>query len=276
MKLKCFFDYRKCSFPKKGKFIKLSYTSKRENIDYNYCSKCGLYYQSNINELTSKKISTFYSKEYFLRGYSKKSKDYANRKKQYKLDYRYICNFFEDRKSKNILDYGCGNGELLKMFKSKKFGFEFNKDASVNNQVNRIDLKDIKKNFFNLVIMRGVIEHIKNFEAPVKKLITSLKPGGLFVISATPNSLSYNFKTNKKLFNQNNERHLYHFNFINLTEFFLKKNLYNIDVSFPYYNTPYFNINNDYKNLKYLKNKFNKISPPSVGNMMSLVFKKMK
>lgn len=124
--------------------------------------------------------------------------------------------------------------------------------------------------------MRGVIEHIKNFELRVKMLISSLKVGGLFVITATPNSYSYNFQSNKKLFNQNNERHLYHFNHINLTEFFLKKKMYNIDVSFPYYDTPYSNASKDYKNLKKIENKFSKISPPSVGNMMSLVFKKMQ
>lgn len=145
MKLKCFLGRNKCSFPKKGKYIQFSYTSKKDFIDYNNCYNCGLYYQSNISKLTENQISKFYSKQYFLNGYFKNSKDYLKRKKQYYLDYKYICKYFDDKINKKVLDFGCGNGELLKMFNSKKFGFEFNKDASLHNSVKKIYLKDIKK-----------------------------------------------------------------------------------------------------------------------------------
>ena len=81
------------------------------------------------------------------------------------------------------------------------------------------------------------------------------------------------FVKNKKAFNQNNERHLFHFNPVNLTEFFLKLGLFNIDLSYPYYETPYKNLKRDFKETKKLK--FIKKSPPGVGNMMSMVFKKL-
>ena len=121
--------------------------------------------------------------------------------------------------------------------------------------------------------MRGVIEHIKNFKKILSILKNSLKKKRLFVILATPNTLSYTFINNKKAFNQNNERHLYHFNYINLTDLFIKLGLYNLDTSFFYHKTPYQDFKNDIKNLKKIKRIKN--SPPYVGNMLSMVFKKL-
>ena len=124
-----------------------------------------------------------------------------------------------------------------------------------------------------MIILRGVIEHLKNFKNITKNLVRRLKKNGQFVIMATPNSHSYAFVKNKKAFNQNNERHLFHFNSLNLTDFFLKMGLFNIDLTYPYYDTPYKDLNKDYKKLKKLASE--KISPPCVGNMLSMIFKKM-
>ena len=80
----------------------------------------------------------------------------------------------------------------------------------------------------------------------------------------------------------NDPGHIYHFNNINLSLFFLRYSLYNIYTSFPYHQTPYKNFEKDYKNQKLLLNNFYnkkinnlKKSMPSVGNMMTLIFKKI-
>ena len=54
--------------------------------------------------------------------------------------------------------------------------------------------------------------------------------------------------------------------------FFLKHNFLNLQIAFQYDETPYKNHKLDFKNLKNMK----KVSPPHAGNMMTLVFKKMK
>ena len=268
------FNQKKISCPLcLSRNTRYAYLSTIDKIKYHTCNKCGLYFQSKIHYLSNKKINSFYSKEYFTKGYSNLSKDYKKRRLQYKNDKKYINKFFPDARSKNILDFGCGNGEFVKLFKGKKFGFEFNSDAKVNSSINRINLKEIQKYKYDLIIMRGVIEHLKNFKDVTKKLVKCLKKNGQFVIMATPNTHSYAFVKNKKAFNQNNERHLFHFNPVNLTEFFLKLGLFNIDLSYPYHDTPYKNFIRDFKKIK--KIKFIKISPPGVGNMMSLVFKKI-
>ena len=41
--------------------------------------------------------------------------------------------------------------------------------------------------------MRGVIEHIPNFEEVIKKLSKCIKKSGLFYITATPNSNNLTF-----------------------------------------------------------------------------------
>lgn len=256
-----------------GKSTKYAYLSTVDKIKYHVCSNCGLYFQSRIHHLSNDKISSFYNEEYFLKGYSNLSKDYKKRSLQYVNDKKYIKKFFLDNRTKNILDFGCGNGDFLKLFIGKKFGYEFNPDAKVNNSIKRISYKEIQKYKYDLIILRGVIEHLKNFKNITKNLVRRLKKNGQFVIMATPNSHSYAFVKNKKAFNQNNERHLFHFNSLNLTDFFLKMGLFNIDLTYPYYDTPYKDLNKDYKKLKKLASE--KISPPCVGNMLSMIFKKM-
>jgi len=120
--------------------------------------------------------------------------------------------------------------------------------------------------------MRGVIEHIPDFYLVLQKLFKSLKKNGIFFITATPNSLSLPFYLNPKKFNQNDSRHIYHFNHLNLGEFFLKNNFLNLQVAFQYDETPYKNYINDFYFLKNGKKKF----PPHPGTMMTLVYKLMK
>ena len=128
--------------------------------------------------------------------------------------------------------------------------------------------------------MRGVIEHIPNFNEVIQKLSKRVKKGGLFYITATPNSNNLTFYLSDKDFNQNHPGHLFHFNNVNLSLLFLKNNLLNIVMKYEYLDTPYANLKEDYKYLKkqlnmYKNKKIPKYSPPSVGNMMAAIFKKM-
>ena len=84
---------------------------------------------------SNKELKKLYNKEYFNKNYFKNTAEFNLRKIQYKLDKKIILKHFKDQKSKKILDYGCGNGTFLKLFRSKKIGYEFNKEAKVDNSI---------------------------------------------------------------------------------------------------------------------------------------------
>ena len=277
----CYLDFQSCKFPKNSKNIKKFFFHNK--ILYKKCFKCGLIFQHPLPKLNM--TSKFYERDYFSSYNPKEKTDlYKKRKIQYGLDRKILNNFFEDSCKKKILDYGCGNAEFVSLFeKSKKYGFEINRFAIKNKNVKYVqNLNHLKKQTFDLIIMRGVIEHLPNFQQVVISLVKRLKKNGIFFISATPNSHNITMFLQRSKFNQNHREHLFHFNHINLSLFMLKYNLYNIFTAFPYHDTPYADIKKDFiEHKKMLRNFNNKsqyknITPPSVGNMMTIIFKKIK
>ena len=182
------------------KCVICSSINKKKNIKYFYkhlkkkyfkCFNCEFVFQYPLP--TNSELTKYYNKSYFEKNYYIKNKEYNLRNKQYILDKKILLKYFDDKKNKKIFDYGCGNGEFLKKFKSKKFGYEFNKNAKVSNKIKILKLNEIKGKTFDLIIMRGVIEHITNFDEIIKKLSKSLKKNGLFYITATPNTNNLTF-----------------------------------------------------------------------------------
>ena len=257
---------------------KTSFLFVHKKIKYFQCDNCLFIFQNPLPSLS--KIKSIYNKKYFTENYKNYKKDYKLRQLQYGLDKKTILKFYKDSKEKSILDYGCGNGKFLGLFRSKKFGYEFNKNAEVDKKVNRLSNVTVHNRKYDMIIMRGVIEHIPDFDKVVTNLSKCLKINGLFFITATPNSHNLTFFLSSKDFNQNHPAHLFHFNHVNLSLFFLKNDFLTISTSYQYLETPYANIGKDFKSLKkQLKNyksKLSTFSPPAVGNMLSSVFKKMK
>ena len=271
-KLKCFLENKKCNFPFEGNNIRFSYEIKRKK--YYRCSICMLSFQKILQgnvKIVNKEVNKFYNKIYYKKTYKDKNIMFKKREKQYNIDKKYLLKSFNDQPNKKILDYGCGNGEFLNKFKSKKYGYEINPNIQKKSKIKYLKTNEISKIKFDLIIMRGVIEHIPEFYSVCKKLFKSLKKNGIFFITATPNNLSLPYFNNPKKFHLNNERHIYNFNHVNLGAFFLKNNFLNTQVVFQYLETAYKNLNQDFLSLK--KNKKSTAHP---GNMMTLSFKKMK
>tara|TARA_Y100000741_G_C18224479_1_gene547239 strand:- start:196 stop:1029 length:834 start_codon:yes stop_codon:yes gene_type:complete len=261
----------------KNRKLKFAYQHDKKN--YYVCIRCNFIFQNPMPSLNELKV--YYSKKYFNENYFNKNRELNLRNKQYSLDKQILIKHFKDNKNKKILDYGCGNGNFLAKFKAKKFGFEFNKNAKLNKKIKKLSSVNIKKEKYDLIIMRGVIEHIPNFDVVVKELCKCLKKGGFFYITATPNTNNLTFLLSPKDFNQNDVRHIYHFNNVNLSMFFLQNNLFNIETVYQYANTPYAKYLSDFKfsktqlrNFVSVNNRKSK-SPPGVGNMITSVFKKM-
>lgn len=109
-----------------------------------------------------------------------------------------IQKYIPQKPNLQILDFGCGNGLLIKHMlkinpKSKYTGIDVSKKIiSVNKKMMKkihffhVDDGEkfpIKKNSFDFIISTDVIEHVYNTEFTVLELIRVLKPGGKLLIT---------------------------------------------------------------------------------------------
>ena len=248
------------------------------------CNRCNLVYMSK--QLEKKGLNDYYSNYIGKRRINNKLK-MLQRKKQYIIDRDLIQKFL---KKGNVLDIGCNGGFFLSTFsnKYKKFGTEVDEQAvkyakknfpnfSKNIYYTDILQSNFKANFFDLVIMRGVIEHVPKPISYINKISKYLKKNSYLYICATPNGESHIFNIYRERWNLFHPvQHLWHFSPNNLDILCQKFNLKLVYKNFYYLGTPYENFNDDIKEItNELKRKSNKVSPPFFENMMSLVFKKI-
>ena len=252
------------------------------------CTNCNLIFMNpQLDELGLKE---FY-KNYI--GYTRLNNDKKMKQRsfQYKMDVDLMLKFINKGK---ILDIGCSGGYFLKNMPDsfEKFGTELDPHAykiakeNLNIHEKNLYMGDVinsqfDNSYFDIITMRGVIEHVHDPVETIKKVSALMKPGAFFYICATPNGESFTaklFKQNWNLFHP--IEHLWHFSSKNLSLLTKAFNLKLIWSEYPYIGTPYENISEDIKlvNQKISYNKRNKedaeISPPFFENMMSLLFKK--
>lgn len=123
--------------------------------------------------------------------------------------YKYLYKEFKN-KDFTILDVGCGihSASIIKsIFKNSKY---YGIDKNVYNSADEfklmekfynIDLEndsfnDIPDNFFDVIILAHVIEHLSNGLSVIERLIPKLKKGGVFYIEF-PSIKSLNFPSMK-------------------------------------------------------------------------------
>jgi len=272
-----------CVICSKKKFRKFA---ERNGFVAQKCRDCGMI---SINPRPNEKeLSHVYQ------GYNKKRKGESEllikRKKVYKIDKDWISKFIDKGK---VLDVGCSEGQFLSHFDSKKwlrYGIEVEKEPADNAlkkfgipvKVGNIVDTSFKKKF-DLVILRGVIEHFSEPIDVLKKCSQLLKTGGYLFITATPAGDSFAFDVYKEKWSQFVPPYHLHFFSVNLLSRVLKKfGMRLTDYHYQYEETPYGNREKDYKKIKndimlsYLGKKNNiSISPPFPGTMMTAVWKKI-
>lgn len=102
--------------------------------------------------------------------------------------------------NKNVLDFGCGSGSFLKQVKvlgGNAFGTEFDGGPLVKLKEifgekyikNDKELFNLEDNFFDIIVMNHVIEHLDNPLEVISNLHRILNNGGIIVV-ATPNNTS--------------------------------------------------------------------------------------
>ena len=107
---------------------------------------------------------------------------------QYYNDRDFILKYLKRGK---ILDVGCGGGFFLSKFPKKfnKIGLDLDKRSSeigkkkFNIKIlnKKLGDEDLNKNTFNLIIFRGVIEHLYDPKVATDRAYTLLKKGRIFI-----------------------------------------------------------------------------------------------
>ena len=200
-----------------------------DNKDIVMCPQCQFEFMDPIP--TDEEIKNIYSKNYFESwGIGDgETKEVANMKKD---TFKHILNRITTYvKSGNILDVGTATGFLLE--EAQKLGFEpygieiseyassiakskFGEDKIYNGT---LETHIFKENFFDLITMCDVIEHVKD---PINTLLIANKllrnisyytnVGGGYLLITTPNTKSFTAKILKSKWHRYMLEHLIYFN----------------------------------------------------------------
>ncbi len=132
----------------------------------------------------------------------------------------------EYTKVQNFLDYGCGEGEMLligKKFRWNCTGVEYSKELSDKffrlgiNVVVATDFESstLEKGSYDLILLKHLIEHIKDIPSFLEQTKKYLSNGGVLAIK-TPSNTSLRAKTKTAKWHfVNPPEHLWSFNTVN-------------------------------------------------------------
>ena len=266
---------------------KFSLWAKKDFYQTVKCKGCGFIWMRPF--LTEKGLTAYYTSHVSNR--LKKAKKMKQRAIQYKQDVGFLERYAQQGK---LLDIGCSGGFFLDEFNKKfdKYGTDIDPDAvqyakahfSFGKNVHCTDILEstFRPKTFDVVTMRGVIEHVPDPVKVIKKVSQLLKKGGYYYVTATPNGASFTaevFREQWALFHP--VQHIWHFSPKTLSQVAERFGLRLVAVDFPYLGTPYEHVHEDVKavaqGIKLVeqgKRKNLKVGPPFWENMMSLVFQK--
>jgi 2-polyprenyl-3-methyl-5-hydroxy-6-metoxy-1,4-benzoquinol methylase len=182
-----------------------------------------------------------------------------DRKIMYKLEYEFI-NKFISRGS--VLDLGCSGGFFLNEFDRRKWkrkGIEIDSNAAhyakkkFGIEVIEGDFSDLDlgKEKFDLVVLRGVIEHCIEPGSYLKKCASILRNKGMLFITATPNIESFCaevYREKWRLFTP--IEHLHFFSVDLLDKILHPFGFELVEKKYFYEETPYANLPRDYEKMK--------------------------
>lgn len=213
------------------------------------------------------------------------------REKAHDLELNFI---YRQIRSGKVLDVGCGGGYMLERMPSDKWerwGTDLGSDAvrRARKVLNtdkifegEIEDLDLPVNYFDLVIARGVIEHVPYPRRFLEKIVTLIKsPGYLFMSGPNLNSFCAQFYKERWRLHYP-EAHLFHFNVNHFTEALKDHGFHIVAEAYDYLETPYASPEEDIlqvaRDIIAKRNgreeDISDKSPPFWGNRYSAIWKK--
>lgn len=182
-------------------------------------------------------FSRLYGEEYFA---DRCDGGDRNRTLSYYQEFSHIITYVSGG---NVLDVGCGMGNFLSLFGQewRKFGIEVSEYASEKAKERGVELisYDGKEAFFDLIVMRGVIQHMDTPLIALKSCLRMLRPGGYIVFLATPNTNSPYYKCFGTLPMLDPERNFLLPSDLMLTQILKNYGMLIEEVHYPYLSSPY-------------------------------------
>ncbi len=178
------------------------------------CRKCGLVYMTPRDKDISSLYKDVDDQYYFS------SRD--DRIETFERDLRELEEVKEvgKRASKRIMDIGCSYGfflDIAEKYGWRAYGCELSKNqfefASKNRKnVFNCELKEcpVRNNYFDVITLYDVIEHVQNPSSTLKDCNDSLKKGGILVV-CTPNVASLVARAMGRHWLQYARMHIYYF-----------------------------------------------------------------
>lgn len=188
----------------------------------------------------------------------------------------------------SILDLGCSGGFFLKALGPswQRIGVDIDPHAIkfakkllgqkarlFNQQFEKINFP---KNSFDVVILRGTIEHLPNPKTILKRIFPILKPGGLLALN-TPNIDSFCARLYRRNFRMIDPiHHIWYFSPSTIKRILNQIGFQVKAIDFNYFNTPYFHaldlvyLAQDWLLYQLTSQRPHRVSPPFYGNLMDV------
>ena len=217
-------QFTKCPICSSEGNIKILYKNLIENKSILECPKCSIQYLYPYP--TEDELNEIYSEGYVAWGIGNEDTFSEMKKSKFRKLLKYTTKYCNKG---NLLDFGCGPGYLME--EAKKIGFnvygaefgeyaaniaknKFGEDRIFAGNIENCKFQD---NFFDIVIMSDLLEHIVNPVSSLKKVNAILKNtvnsnGGGYCMITTPNTNSLTAKLLKSKWHRYMLEHLVYFN----------------------------------------------------------------